>query len=137
MSRDKRVPLRAEDSTSWEEFQARYDAEVEAGIRRFRSLAKIPWRIGALVCGLVNIILWKGVIQEASFIRWIELPLAMFALIPLTYCLTKGPRSVGRQRPVTSRQRELDAVREEWKARADRGEMPMATPGGPKVWQDQ
>jgi hypothetical protein len=134
MSRDKRVPLRAEDATSWEEFQARYDAEVEDGVRRSRSPKKWLWMLAAVGCGLIDAGLWGGVAQGSSPARWIALPFAVILIFPIIFFLAMSPAP---GRPITNRQRELDAVRDDWKARADRGEIPMTTPGGPQVWQGQ
>ena len=134
MSKDKRVPLRAEDATSWEEFQARYDAEVEDGIRRYRSPKRLLWYPAGAACMLVDALLWAGVAEGSSPARWIALPFAVFFIFPVIFCLGMSPAP---GRPITNRQRELDAVRDDWKARADRGEIPLTSPGGPKVWQGQ
>jgi hypothetical protein len=32
---------------------------------------------------------------------------------------------------------ELDRLREEWQAKAERGEIPQTTPGGPRIWRDE
>jgi hypothetical protein len=90
--------------------------------------------LAAVGCGVIDAALWGGVAQGSSPGRWIALPFAVIFIFPVIICLALGPAP---GRPVTNRQRELDAVREEWKARADRGEVPLTTPGGPKVWQDQ
>jgi hypothetical protein len=31
----------------------------------------------------------------------------------------------------------LDRLSKEWQARAERGEIPQTTPGGPRVWQNE
>jgi hypothetical protein len=134
MSRDKRVLLRLEDATSWEEFQERYMAELRAEYRRADPPTRWLWMLAAAGCGLIDLVLWYAVVHASSPGRWIALPFAVFLIFPIIICLAFGPQ-VGR--PVTDRTRELDAIRDEWKARADRGELPMTTPGGPKVWQDQ
>jgi hypothetical protein len=134
MSKDKPIPLRAEDAASWEEFQARYDAEVEAGIRRSRSPKRLLWYPAGAACMLIDVGLWVGVVQGSSPARWIALPFALLFVLLFIFCLAMCPAP---GRPITNRQRELDAVRDDWKARADRGEIPMTTPGGPKVWQGQ
>jgi hypothetical protein len=135
MSKDKRVPLRAEDATSWEEFQARYDAEVAVALRRSESPKKWLWTLAGTVCTLIDLILWVGVVQWSSPGRWIALPFALFFIFPIIICIALGPVWGGI--PIPNRKRELDAVRDDWKARVERGEIPMTTPGGPKVWQDQ
>jgi hypothetical protein len=134
MSRDKRVPLRAEDATSWEEFQARYDAEVAAAMRRSQSPKKWLWFLAGVGCILVDALLWAAVVQGSSPGRWIALPFAVFFVFPFIFCLAMGPQWGV---PIPNRKRELDAVRDDWKTRADRGEIPMTTPGGPNVWQEQ
>jgi hypothetical protein len=37
----------------------------------------------------------------------------------------------------TKRYRELGRLSKEWRARADRGEIPLTTPGGITVWRDE
>jgi len=37
----------------------------------------------------------------------------------------------------SKRYMELDRLRKEWQAKAERGEIPQTTPGGPKVWRDE
>jgi hypothetical protein len=135
MSKDKREPLRAEDATSWEEFLARYDAEVEAATRRSQSPKKWLWFLAAVACGFIDLVLWVGgVVQGSSPGRWIALPFAVILIFPFIFFLALGPQWGV---PIPNRKRELDAVRDDWKARADRGEIPMTTPGGPRVWQQQ
>jgi hypothetical protein len=134
MSKDKRVPLRPEDATSWEEFQARYAAELQVEVRPYRAPKRWLWMLAAVVCGLIDAGLWGGVAQGSSPGRWIALPFAVILILPVIFCLAMSPAPGV---PVTDRLRELDGVREEWRARVERGEIPMTTPGGPKVWQDQ
>ena len=135
MAGDRRVPLRAQDATSWEEFQARYDAEVERAIRREKSLLRQLWTTAlAIASVLIDAILWAAFATTSSPGRWIVLVLAVLFIAVVIFSLALLP---ARGRPVTAVQRELDAVRPEWKARAERGEIPMTTPGGPKIWQDQ
>ena len=136
MSRDKRVPLRAEDATSWEEFQARYDAQMQAVRHRYYgSPFRWLWYAAATWSLLIDALLWDVFAGHPSpGRRWIVLSLAVFFLISVIICLILSPV---RYKPITRRQRKLDAVRDEWKARADRGEIPMTTPGGPEVWQGQ
>ena len=133
MSRDKRVPLRAEDATSWEEFLARFRAERAAEIRRVEPPKKWLWFLAGMGFGLIDLILWVGLVQWPSPGRWIALPFALAFIFPVIICIALGP--VWRGTPITDRTRELDAAWQEWKARADRGEIPMTTPGGPQVWQ--
>lgn len=135
MSRDKRVPLRAEDATSWEEFHARYRAELHAEYRRADPPKQWLWMLAAVGVGVIDALLWVGgVVQGSSPGRWIALPFAILLIFPIIFFLAMGPQG---GLPITPRTRELDAAREEWKARADRGEIPLTTPGGPRVWQDQ
>jgi hypothetical protein len=134
MSRDKRVPLRAEDASSWEEFQARYRAELTAEERRAEPPKKWLWFLAGTGFMLIDLILWVGLVQWPSPARWIALPFAVIFIFPIIICIALGPVW---GLPITDRKRELYASWDEWKARADRGELPMTTPGGPKVWQDQ
>jgi hypothetical protein len=135
MSRDKRVPLRMEDATSWEEFQARYDAQMEVVIRRYTSPLRWLWFAAATWSLIIDALLWDLFAGRPSpGRRWIILSLAVFFLLSVIICFIRSPVPY---RPIGKRQRKLDAVRDDWKARADRGEIPMTTPGGPKVWQEQ
>lgn len=134
MSRDKRVPLRAEDATSWEEFLARYRAESKAEYRRAEPLKKWLWMLASVGCFLIDLMMWVGLVQWPSPGRWIALPFAVLLIFPLIFFMAMGPQWGV---PITARTRELDGALAEWRARAERGEIPMTTPRGPKVWQGQ
>ena len=134
MSRDKRVPLRAEEASSWEEFLARFSAERTFEIRRAEPPTKWLWMLAAVGIGLIDAGLWGVVAQAPSPGRWIAVPFAVLFIFPIIFCLAMGPQW---GLPITDRTRELDVVWQEMKARTDRGEIPLTTPGGPKVWQEQ
>jgi hypothetical protein len=134
MTAHKRELLRPEDATSLEEFQARRVVE-QAQIRGMNGSWK---RIGAillssLIC-FFAIFCWVGVGIGQGGVRWFFLVLALgftfwflriFGKIEL-----RGVRG-------SKRYLQLNRLSKEWQARAQRGEIPAAAPGGPKVWRDQ
>jgi hypothetical protein len=134
MTAHKRELLRPEDATSLEEFQARRVVE-QARIRGMNGSWK---RIGAILLsgliGFVAIFCWVGVGIGQGGVRWFFLVLALgftfwflriFGKIEL-----RGVRG-------SKRYLQLNRLSKEWQARAQRGEIPAAAPGGPKVWRDQ
>lgn len=130
----KREILPLEEATSYEEFRARYSAELHREYEVHDSPWKFLWvPVGALFM-LIDILTWIAVAKASSPGRWVALAFAL-VFIPLTlWACDKGP---SRGRPVTPRTLELDKLLEQWAARADSGEIPRTTPGGPKVWRDQ
>ena len=134
MTAHKRELLRPEDATSLEEFQARRVVE-QAQILGMNGSWK---RIGAILLsgliGFVAIFFWVGVGIGQGGVRWFFLVLALgftfwflriFGKIEL-----RGVRG-------SKRYLQLNRLSKEWQARAQRGEIPAAAPGGPKVWRDQ
>ena len=134
MPKDNREILRPEDATSWEEFQARYIAETLRENEPFRSNRRYLWLLPTTAFLMVEIISWIEVFKAPSPGRWIALVFALVFIWPTFWAAAKSPSRVT---PSTSRTRELDAIHDEWKARAERGEIPQTSPGGVKVWQDQ
>jgi hypothetical protein len=134
MTEHKRELLRPEDASSLEEFQARHVVE-QAQILGMNGSWK---RIGAILLsgliGFVAIFCWVGVGIGQGGVRWFSLVLALgftfwflriFGKIEL-----RGVRG-------SKRYLQLNRLSKEWQARAQRGEIPAAAPGGPKVWRDQ
>jgi hypothetical protein len=134
MTAQGRQLLRPEDATSLEEFQARRIVE-QAQIRGMNGSWK---RIGAillssLIC-FAAIFCWVGVGTGHGGVRWFFLVLALgftlwflriFGKIEL-----RGVRG-------SKRYMQLNGLSKEWQARAQRGEIPETTPGGPKVLRDE
>ena len=84
--------------------------------------------------GFIDIFFWYAVAKQAGPGRWAWLVLALlfaglfiriFGRIEL-----RGARG-------TKRYLQLDRLSKDWQARAGRGEIPQANPGGPKVWRDE
>lgn len=130
----KREVLRVEDSTSWEEFQARCTAEQaqrrgSTGSRKNIGLSALS---GLLV--LMAIAMWYLVAATPGGGRWAMVVMALVptGLLIWAFGVVMRPRFRGSRRYA-----ELDRLRKEWQARAERGEIPQATPGGPKVWRDE
>lgn len=134
MSKPDRELLPPEEATSLEEFQARRIAE-QLQIRGMNSSTK---RIGLILLSsllaFLAIFCWIGVATIHDAGRWVFLVLALgfsfgffriFGGIEL-----RGVRG-------SKRYMELTQMSKDWQARARRGEIPQATPGGPKVWRDE
>lgn len=87
---------------------------------------------GFLALGAV--LFWVGVATEHDAGRWFML---LFALICTGLLLRIFGRVERRGVRGSKRYMQLDRLDKEWQARAERGEIPRTTPGGPKVWQDE
>jgi len=127
--------LPPEDATSWEEFQERWAIERArdrvAG-RSWRDTARIMLSV---IPGLAAVVIWVAfALATGPVARWLLLALALACT--LLFGLTVGGvlRRRGRAR---HRRRQLDRLRGEWQARAERGEIPRTSPGGPRVWRSQ
>jgi hypothetical protein len=134
MARDKRDLLRPEDATSLEEFQARKVVE-QAQIRGMNS----SWKtIGKIILsgflGLGAIIFWVGVADENNGGRWFMLVFALICTMLLIWIF--GPIEF-RAGGGSKRYVQLNRLDKEWQAKAESGEVPRTTPGGPKIWKDQ
>jgi hypothetical protein len=134
MTADDRELLRPEDATSLEEFQARRTVE-QARIRGMNGSWK---RIGmillsSLIC-FAAIFCWVGVGTGQGGVRWFFLVLALG--FTLTFLRIFGKIELRGVRG-SKRYMQLDRLSKEWQGRAQRGEIPEAAPGGPKVWRDQ
>ena len=134
MTAHDRELLRPEDATSLQEFQARRIVEQAQILGMNGSWKRIGTiLLSSLVC-VAAIICWGSMAMGQGFTRWFFLVLAvgftywflrMFGRIEL-----RGARG-------TKRYLQLDRMSKEWQARAERGEVPRTSPGGPKVWRDE
>jgi hypothetical protein len=134
MAKRERELLRPEDSTSWEEFQARCTVE-QAQCRAANGSGKAIGQtfLSALI-GFIDIFLWFGVAITRGGGRWAWLVFALLFTWLFLRCFGKVMRrGVGGSR----RYMELSRLSREWQAKAERGEIPMSTPGGAKVWRDE
>ena len=134
MARRDREPLRPEDATSFEEFQARCVVE-QAQIRAINS----SWKdIGRMILSgfvaLGAILFWVGVAADHDAGRWFLLLFALICTGLLVWLFGKIERRGVRG---SKRYRQLDRLSKEWQAKAERGEIPQTTPGGPKVWPNE
>jgi hypothetical protein len=134
MTAHKRELLRPEDATSLEEFQARRVVE-QAQIRGMNGSWK---RIGTILLsslvGFVAIVCWGSMAESHDGIRWFFLVLAL--VFTLGFLRIFGKIELRGVRG-SKRYLQLNRLSKEWQARAQRGEIPAAAPGGPKVWRDQ
>jgi len=134
MTAHKRELLRPEDATSLEEFQARRVVE-QARIRGMNGSWK---RIGAILLsslvGFVAIVCWGSMAESHDGVRWFFLVLAL--IFTLGFLRIFGKIELRGVRG-SKRYLQLNRLSKEWQARAQRGEIPAAAPGGPKVWRDQ
>jgi hypothetical protein len=134
MARKNKDLLRPEDATSLEEFQARKAVE-QAQIRGMNS----SWKtIGKIVLSSViaffAIFAWVGVGTLHNGGRWFFL---VIAIILTGFFLRIFGRIELRGAGGSKRYVQLNRLDKEWQAKAERGEIPRTTPGGPKVWKDQ
>jgi hypothetical protein len=134
MARKNRELLRPEDATSLEEFQARKVAE-QAQIRGMNSSWKTIGKI--LLSSLIAFIAifgWAGfAIGSGNGARWVFLAIAIIMTLLFLWIFAPIEFRAGGG---SKRYVQLNRLDREWQARADRGEIPRATPSGPKVWKD-
>ena len=134
MTAHQRELLRPEDATSLEEFQARRIVE-QAQIRGMHSSWKGIGRI--LLSGVIAfaaIVFWGSMAFAKGGGRW---PLLVLAIACSLLFLRIFGRIELRGVRGSKRYMQLDRLSKEWQARAGRGEIPEASPGGPKVWRDE
>jgi hypothetical protein len=126
--------LRPEDATSLQEFQARRIVEQAQILGMNGSWKRIGTiLLSSLVC-VAAIICWGSMAFSPGLARWILLVLA----IGFTYWFLRlFGRIELRGARGTKRYLQLDRMDKEWQARAERGEIPPTSPGGPKVWRDE
>jgi hypothetical protein len=132
--RDREL-LPPQDATSWEEFQARWVIErgryQEAGRRSWRETGRI-WL--SVLPALAAVACWAGFAATGHTVRWLLLALALIFTALFAWALGGVLRRRWRR---ARKRRELDQLRDQWHGRAERGELPATTPGGPKVWRDE
>jgi hypothetical protein len=134
MARRERELLRPEDATSWEEFRNRCVIE-QAQCRALNSSnrAIIQALLSALF-GFGAILFWGALAFTPGWAKLIPIiPALLFTWLFVRFFM-KGMRRGVRG---TKRYRELGRLSKEWRARADRGEIPLTTPGGITVWRDE
>jgi len=134
MARSGRELLRPEDATSWEEFQARCTAEqvlLRGSTGSWKNIG-LSALSGLLV--LISIAFWYVVAVTPGAARWAML---VIALIPTGLLVWTFGRVMRRGVRGSRRYTQLDRLRNDWQARAERGEIPQTTPGGPKIWQNE
>jgi hypothetical protein len=134
MARKNRDLLRPEDATSLEEFQARKVVE-QAQIRGMNSSWKTIGKImlSSLIV-IIDIFFWFTFDRETGVAKWV---LLVFALLFLGLFLRIFGKIELRGAGGSKRYIQLNRLDKEWQAKAERGEIPRTTPGGPKVWKDQ
>jgi hypothetical protein len=134
MTERDRELLRPEEATSWEEFLARCTAEQT----RCRAVSTSGNALGDTVLAAPlafgAFLFWAGVAVERDAGRWFLLVVAIFFTWLFLQVLARAVRS---GRGGSRRYTELTRLRKQWQARAERGEIPRSTPGGPKVWRDE
>ena len=134
MARKNQDLLRPEDATSLEEFQARKVVE-QAQIRGMNSSWKTIGKIMlSSLIAFVAIFGWAGFAIGDNGARWFFL---VIGIIMTVLFLRIFGRIEFRGARGTKRYVQLDRLDKEWQAKAERGEIPRTTPGGPKVRKDQ
>jgi hypothetical protein len=138
MAKRERELLRPEDSTSWEEFQARCTVE-QAQCRAANSSGKaIGQTFLASLFGFGAILFWGAGVEAIHAHSWgAMIILLVFALVFTWLFLRTFGKVMRRGLGGSRRYMELSRLSREWQARAERGEIPMSTPGGAKVWRDE
>jgi hypothetical protein len=80
------------------------------------------------------VVTWVAFAVSGPSVRWLLLALALIFTGLFGWALG----GVLRKRWHRARKRrELDELRDQWHARAERDEIPRTTPGGPRVWRDE
>lgn len=134
MTNHDRELLRPEDATSWEEFDARCTIE-QAQCRAVNSSNKALLQTMLAALFLFGTIFFgAGVAIGQNGARWVFLP---FALVCAWLFLRRFGTVLRRGAGGSKRYAELSRLRKQWQAKAERGEIPQTTPGGPKVWRDE
>jgi hypothetical protein len=131
--RDRRL-LRPEDATSWEEFQARCTVEQAQCRAANSSWRAIGQAVFVGVFAIVVIFFWFVVATTSGPARWAGLAFALITTWIELWVFGKGMR---RGFGGSKRYMELSRLQKEWQTRAERGQIPQTSPGGPKVWRDE
>jgi hypothetical protein len=134
MADQERELLRPEDASSFEEFQARSiieQAQCRGSTGTWKNIG-----LSALsgLLALVAILTWYGFATEPDVGRWGMLVIALISSGLLIWAFGGVMRTGVRG---SRRYYQLDRLRKQWQARAERGEIPQTSPGGPKVWSDE
>jgi hypothetical protein len=132
MTHDKRKLLRPEESASLEEFVARSSMEqleLRGSTGTWKNIG-LSGLSGLLA--LVAIAFWYVFATSHDAGRWVGLVIALIVTVLLvwTFGSVMGPGVRGSRRYY-----QLNRLRKEWLARAQRGEIPESSPGGPRVWR--
>jgi hypothetical protein len=134
MATRHRELLRPEDANSWEEFQARCAVE-QARSRGANGTAKaIGQTVLATACAFVALLAWGTMAFSHGSTKWVVLP---FALVFTGLFLWIFGKVMRRGFGGSKRYVQLTKLSKEWQAKAERGQIPQTTPGGPKVWRDE
>ena len=134
MTRHHRDLLRPEDATSLEEFQARRVVE-QAQIRALNSSWKAIGRI--LLSSLIAfaaIAFWAGMALTKGSGKWVLLVPAV--ALTLWFLRIFGKIELRGARG-SKRYLQLNRLSKQWQVKADQGEIPQTTAGGPRVWRDE
>jgi hypothetical protein len=134
MARTHRELLRPEDASSFEEFQARATIE-QARCRAANGTGKaIGQTVLAAACAFVALLAWGTMAFTHGSAKWVVLPFALIFTALFGWIFgTVMRRGFGGSKRYT----QLSGLSKEWQAKAERGEIPRTTPGGPKVWRDE
>jgi hypothetical protein len=134
MAAQHRELLPPEDASSWEEFEARCAVE-QARCRGANGATKaIGQTVLAAACAFVAILAWGTLAFTHGSAKWVVLPFALLFTVLAVWIFGKVMR---RGFGGSKRYTQLTRLSQEWQAKADRGEIPRTTPGGPKVWRDE
>lgn len=134
MIEHERELLRPEDATSWEEFQSRCAIE-QARCRAANSSGRAIG-LTLLVVPLVFIDIFFWFVASHAGAPGVVSGVVggvIFALLAVWILGKAMRRGIGGSK----RYAELSRLRGQWQAKAERGEIPQSTPGGPKVWRDE
>ena len=134
MTAHKRELLRPEDAASLEEFQARRVVEQAQILGMNGSWKRIGTIFLSSLVGFVAIVCWGSMAESHDGTRWFFLVMAL--VFTLGFLRIFGKIELRGVRG-SKRYMQLNRLSKEWEARVQRGEIPAAAPGGPKVWRDQ
>ena len=133
MTDQKRELLRPEEATSFEEFQARSiieQAECRGSTGSWRKIGQTS--LGAVFASGA-ILFWGAFALTDDAGQWLLLVFALICTGLFTWLFGGVMRTGVRG---SRRYYQLGKLRKEWQARAERGEIPLTSPEGPKVWRD-
>lgn len=134
MAKHDRELLRPEDATSLEEFEARCTIEQAKSRGANSSNKAIGQTLLCVPLLFIDIFLWYGTATQKGGGRWVWL---VFALVFAWLFLWLFGKIMMRGMGGSKRYAELSRLRKEWRAKAERGEIPQTTPGGIKVYRDE